>query len=66
MLEKKLLLELQEYVDRKQNSLVFSMSESVTKRMADEIHSIELENFIKSKRTPSFHKVLFSYIDRNE
>jgi hypothetical protein len=61
MLDKKLLIELQEYVDNHINMLAFSkMEESISY----ELHNIALENFIEKKRQPAFHKTLFDFIDK--
>lgn len=58
MLDKLLLVELQEYVERNLNFLTYSMMES------NEIHSIEIEDFIKNKRQPTFNQTLFKLIDK--
>ncbi|MBS4213528.1 hypothetical protein [Neobacillus rhizophilus] len=58
MLNKQLLIELQEYVERNLNFLTYSMMES------NEKHSIGLEDFIKNKRQPTFNQTLFKLIDK--
>ncbi|MCH6267347.1 MULTISPECIES: hypothetical protein [Neobacillus] len=58
MLDKHLLVELQVYIERNLNILTYSMMES------NEIHSIEIEDFIKNKRQPTFNQTLFKLIDK--
>lgn len=62
MLDQKLLIELQKYLDLHLNSLVFSKMEEC---VSQEAYSLELQDYIKSKRQPSFNQTLFSFIDKN-
>ncbi|OLS36773.1 hypothetical protein [Bacillus sp. MRMR6] len=64
MLDKKLLLELKEYVKCHLTLIVFNLSESMASQEKSIAQHFELEEFIKSKRQPTFNKVLFSYIDK--
>ncbi len=67
MIEKNLLIELQEYVERHLNSLEFKIFHSEVyseKIIYEEDHNIELEDYIKNKRKPTFNKVLFTFIDK--
>jgi hypothetical protein len=65
MLDKKLLLELKEYVESHLTLMVYNLSESLTSQEKSIAQNFELEEFIKSKRQPTFNKVLFSYIDQS-
>ena len=67
MIEKNLLIELQEFVERHLNSLELKLfhSEIFSKKLIYEAdHNIELEDYIKSKRKPTFNHVLFTFIDK--
>lgn len=67
MLDKKLLLELQEYIDTHLDRIAYAICESKLNSpnfYCDEIPSTELEDFIKNKRMPSFNQVLFHFIDK--
>lgn len=63
MLDKKILLELQAYVDQHQEIVLYTINESV-KYNLDEIQMDEIEDFIKKKRQPTFSEVLFKMIDK--
>ncbi|MHB1652667.1 MAG: helix-turn-helix domain-containing protein [Desulfitobacteriaceae bacterium] len=67
MLEKRLLIELQAYVERHLNRLDFALCESpryVERNLSENMCPIELEDFIKNTRKPTFNQVLFSFIDK--
>ncbi|MTI81241.1 MAG: hypothetical protein FH758_10210 [Firmicutes bacterium] len=67
MLEKKLLIELQEYVERNLFRLNFSFCESPKyseEELCIDALPMEMEAFIKKKRKPTFSQVLFSFIDK--
>lgn len=67
MLDEKLLLELQDYVDTHSRQFKFAICESpiiVESDFCESIQHNELENFIKSTRKPTFSQVLFSLIDK--
>ena len=67
MIEKDLLIELQEYVERHLNSQEFELFHPEVfseKLIYEEARSIELEDFIKNNRKPTFNQVLFTFIDK--
>jgi len=67
MLDKELLIELQEYVESHLSSLIFNVCEAPrysARNICEEMQSIELEDFIKNKRKPTFKQVLFNFIDK--
>jgi len=67
MLDKKLLIELQKYVERHLKLVNFALCESPIYEESDVCKSIqpnELENFIKNTRKPTFNQVLFSFIGK--
>lgn len=64
MLDEKLLIELQEYIDE---HLIVGVNFALCapdKCVSEDIQSIELENFINKKRQPTFTQILFSFIDK--
>jgi hypothetical protein len=63
MLEKKVLLELHEYVESHLVSVVFDLCEAEINFSEHRLHN-EVEDFIKNKRKPTFVQVLFSFIDK--
>jgi hypothetical protein len=68
MLDKKLFIKLQEYVDEHLSRFVFDVCEApeyFSQSIYKEIQDNELEAFIKNNRKPTFHQVLFSFIDKN-
>jgi hypothetical protein len=71
MLDKKLLSELQEFVNSQlENDRFFACEPKVydeeIELICEQIPSIQLENFIKNNRKPSFSQVLFGFIDKKE
>ncbi len=67
MLDKILLVELQEYVEAHMNILVFDVFEDemfVVRNMAEDIQNSEIVDFIKNNRKPTFNQILFSFIDK--
>jgi hypothetical protein len=65
MLDKKLLIELQGYVETHLSRLNFALCERyIEEDLCENIHPIELEDFIKNTRKPTFNQVLFSFIDK--
>ncbi|MBO1510082.1 hypothetical protein [Metabacillus bambusae] len=62
MLEEKTLIDLQEYIERHLNIIVFDVCES-ERIITKEIQHNEIEDFIKNNRKPTFAQVLFSFID---
>jgi hypothetical protein len=77
MLDEKLLMELQEYVEKHLERLGYVLYEPVRYDSIDTLDTeldvrhdyiglpdTELENFIKDNRKPTFHQILFSFIDK--
>jgi len=65
MLNKKILIELQEYVESHLNTI--KVLEDIRYTLKEEIfdlHSLEIEDFIKNKRKPTLSEVLFNFIDQ--
>ncbi|MEH7114131.1 hypothetical protein V7124_17355 [Neobacillus niacini] len=60
MFDRELLQELQKYVEFHLNVQVL---ESISFHRSEELQSIEIEDFIKIKRQPTFHQTLFRFID---
>ncbi|MDR7077191.1 hypothetical protein J2Y03_002214 [Neobacillus niacini] len=61
MFDQELLLELQTYIE---NHLSFQILESVSFQKSEELQNIEIEDFIKIKRQPTFNQTLFRFIDK--
>ncbi|KAA0546264.1 hypothetical protein FZW96_16280 [Bacillus sp. BGMRC 2118] len=67
MLDQTLLRELESYIHLHTNvMLTLQKSAEFNVYEYEEMHSIELELFIKEKRQPSFKEVLFRFIDEKE
>lgn len=69
MLHEKRLLELKAYVEEYLNRPDFALCESVKyveQDLSENILPIEIEDFIKNTRKPTFNQVLFSFIDKRE
>lgn len=67
MLDRKLLIELQEYIDSHLRKTIRNICEYSIHRpeiLYEEIQPIELENFIQNKRKPTFNQLLFNFIDK--
>lgn len=67
MLDEKIFVEMQLYVQSHLGGFEFVMSEAIridSEIILDDIHQNEIEDFIKNKRKPLFNQVLFSFIDR--
>ncbi len=65
MLNKTQLKELQEYVEIHLNVVTFSSIEKWEESdILESIQNIEIEDFIKNNRKPTFNQTLFSYIDK--
>lgn len=66
MLDKKLLDELQEYIDRHFIYAVCEKSAEIIEYdyVLESISPLELETFIKEKRKPTLQEVLFKFIDK--
>jgi hypothetical protein len=63
MLKKDFFIELQEYIDKHLNVLVFDITESPI-IFSDYIEHNEIENYIKANRKPTFAEELFRLIDK--
>jgi len=66
MLDKKLLIELQDYVELNLNILLSNVYESpryAEKNIYEYLPNIELEDYINDNRKPTFNQVLFNFID---
>ncbi len=61
MLGKKILIELQEYVEGSFAPILYS---EVAKYASEEIMHSEIEDFINTKRNVPFSQVLFNFIDK--
>jgi NPH3 family len=67
MLTKKILKELQEYIDRHLHPFSSHVLEEYQYSLQEEridLHSMELEDFIKNKRKPTLSECLFQFIDQ--
>lgn len=68
MLDKKILLELEDYIQLHINNLemvMYKSSEVIENKILQEsIQQIELENFIHKHRKPAFKQILFHFIDK--
>lgn len=66
MFDKKLLIELQEYIDIHVKEDIIEYCDVIysEKTFHEEIHKDQLKDFIKNKRKPKFNQVLFSFIDK--
>ena len=67
MLDEKLLIELREYIDGHLGRIAKDVCKSPMYRpeiLYEEIQPVELENFVKDKRKPTFNQLLFSFIDK--
>jgi hypothetical protein len=64
MLDKELLLELQAYIEKHLKLQILQAFESVSFQKSEELQSIEIEDFIKIKRQPTFNQTLFRFIDK--
>ncbi|PAE41157.1 hypothetical protein [Bacillus sp. 7884-1] len=64
MLDKELLLELQSYIERHLKLQILQTFESLSFQKSEELQNIEIEDFIKIKRQPTFNQTLFRYIDK--
>ena len=65
MLDRKLLEELQHYVDTHLQLVFHEMNlySSEERIISEEIQNVEIEEFIKIKRQPAFNQTLFRHID---
>jgi hypothetical protein len=67
MLDRKQLLELQEYVEIHLSSItydVFQEANNEKRNILEDIQNNQLEDFIKNNRKPTFNQTLFSFIDK--
>lgn len=67
MLDKKILIELQEYIESNLNVIeVFEELQSIDYSLKEELIEIEIDDFINKHRKPTMRELLFTYIDRKE
>lgn len=67
MLDKELLIELKQFVESHLNSpvlLEMTLCNSEERLISEELQNIEIEDFIKIKRQPTFHQTLFRFFDK--
>lgn len=67
MLDKIILIELKDYVEKRLSPISFNICESsifAESNLCESMPSLELEDFIKKNRKPTFNQVLFKYIDK--
>jgi hypothetical protein len=66
MFNRELLVELQHYVDTHLQPVFHEMKlySSEERMISEEIQNIDIEEFIKIKRQPTFNQTLFRYIDK--
>ncbi|MGM0877832.1 MAG: hypothetical protein ACQEWV_24610 [Bacillota bacterium] len=67
MLDRKQLIELQEYVEIHLSSITFEVFQEANyeeRKILEDIQNNELEDFIKNNRKPTFNQTLFSFIDK--
>jgi len=64
MFDKELLLELQAYIEKHLKPQILQTFESQSFQKSEELQNIEIEDFIKVKRQPTFNQTLFRYIDK--
>jgi hypothetical protein len=64
MFDKELLLELQAYIEKHLKLQILQTFESLSFQKSEELQNIEIEDFIKVKRQPTFNQTLFRYIDK--
>jgi hypothetical protein len=69
MLDKIILIELKDYVEERHLPICFNICESpifAESDVCESMPSLELEDFIRKNRKPTFSQVLFKYIDKRE
>ncbi|MFT9597502.1 hypothetical protein [Mesobacillus sp.] len=65
MLDKKILADLQEYIDQNMTIILYEKSAAPLEDFVlESISPLELETFIAQKRKPTLQKVLFDFIDK--
>lgn len=65
MLDKKILAELQEYIDQNMTFILYEKSAAPLEDFVlESISPLEIETFIAQKRKPTLQKVLFDFIDK--
>jgi hypothetical protein len=68
MLDKRMLAELQEFLDihlhRMVKSDIKEASDFIEYNLSESVQQSEIENFIKMNRKPTLQKVLFDFIDK--
>jgi hypothetical protein len=66
MINRELLEELQHYIDTHLQPVFLEMKlySSEERMISEEIQNVDIEEFIKIKRQPTFHQTLFRFIDK--
>jgi hypothetical protein len=65
MLDKKILADLQEYIDQNMTIILYEKSAAPLEDFVlESISPLEIETFIAQKRKPTLQKVLFDFIDK--
>ncbi|GAE45325.1 hypothetical protein [Mesobacillus boroniphilus] len=64
MLDKKILADLQEYIDQNLSIILYEKSAPLEDFVLESISPLEIETFIAQKRKPTLQKVLFDFIDK--
>ncbi|GAM14552.1 hypothetical protein [Mesobacillus selenatarsenatis] len=65
MLDKKILADLQEYIDQNMTFILYEKSAAPLEDFVlESISPLEIETFIAQKRKPTLQKVLFDFIDK--
>ncbi|MBB6454915.1 hypothetical protein HNQ94_003404 [Salirhabdus euzebyi] len=64
MLSKKMIEELQKFIDQHSVILEFNFSESENLYSYDDLDPQDIEEFMEENREPSFAEVLFGFIDK--
>jgi hypothetical protein len=64
MLNKKLLIEMQQYIEYHLTVITLDVCETGNYSILEDIQPIELEDYLKNNRKPTLKQVLFSFIDR--
>lgn len=67
MLKEEILIELQEYIDRYSDTIEFDICENISYAksiLCEEKQEVEIDDFIKNNRKPTFNQILFNFIDK--
>ena len=64
MIDKELFIELQNYVDMHMDSFAIKLNHILCESVYESKAYMEIDDFVKHNRKPTFNRVLFGYIDR--